>query len=96
MTIYKLLLDSGERILPTLLEPRRISGISKLTGLSSITIRRNLTRMKETGAILQSGNDFSINEEYHDVRVLASILDEEELSKMIQNNNEQIVFRDAF
>src|SRR5487761_1620789 len=95
MQVYKLLLDSGERILPTLLEPKRISEISKLTGLSSITIRRSLTRMKETGTILQSGNEFSINEEYHDVRVLASILYEEELSKLIQNKNEQIVFRDA-
>ncbi len=95
MQVYKLLLDSGERILPTLLEPKKISEISNLTGLSSITIRRNLNRMKETGATLQSGNEFSINEDYPDVRVLASILREEELSKLIQNKNEEIVYRDS-
>ena len=95
MPFYKLVLDSGERILPALLEPRKMSEISNLTGLSSSTIQRSLNRMKETGAIVQKGNEFSINEKYPDIRLLASILREEELSKLIQNKNEQIVYRDS-
>src|SRR5487761_801647 len=58
MPFYKLVVDSGERILPALLEPRKMSEISNLTGLSSSTIQRSLNRMKETGAIVQKGNEF--------------------------------------
>ena len=95
MPIYKLMIDSGERILPALLEAKKMSEISNLTGLSSSTIQRSLNRMKETGAIIQRGNEFYINEKYPDVRLLARILREEELSRLTRNKNEEIVYRNS-
>ena len=75
--IYKLLLDSGEKILPLLLEPKNVGELSESTNLSFPTTWRTLNRMKETGAIVQNAGKFSISDQYRDVKLLASILSEE-------------------
>lgn len=90
--IYKLLLDSGDKVLPTLLDPKDINEIHKSTNLSLSTIWRTLDRMQRTGLVVYDSGRFSINNQ--EVRLLASIIREEELGRMTRGKGE-VLYKDA-
>jgi predicted transcriptional regulator len=95
LDVSKLLLDSGEQILPHLTEPRSLEELEEVSGFSTATLYRTLNRMMETGAVVEKNEKYSIDRSLDDVIFLARILrDEEEPGVGAHHDKtEQIAFR---
>lgn len=93
LDVSKLLLDSGEPILPHLTEPRSLEELEKVSGLSTASLYRTLNRMMETGAVIKKEERYSIDRSLEDVVLLARILrDEEPGAGAHHEKTEQMVF----
>ncbi len=94
LDVSKLLLDSGERILPHLTEQRSLEELEEASGLSTATLYRTLDRMMETGAVVKENERYSIDRSLDDVAFLARMLrDEEQGPGAHYDKMEQVVFR---
>ncbi|MDG6928671.1 MAG: MarR family transcriptional regulator [Nitrososphaerota archaeon] len=91
LDVSKLLLDSGEPILPYLSEPRSLEELEKASGLSTATLYRTLNRMMETGAVVVKDGRYSIGGDL-DVVLFARMVGDD-MASANRYRTEQTVFR---